>query len=359
MKKILYIVESFGSGVFSFLVDLINEIDNDYNITIAYGVREETPENFCDYFDKSINFVRIKNFTRNISIKKDFMALKEIRNIIKELNPDIIHLHSTKAGILGRLAANGKKTKMFYNPHGFSFLKKDDSKIKRIVYWAIEKITAMINKKCTIIGCSKGEYKEALKLNKNSICINNGINIEKIKKETQGLISKEINLNEIKICTIGRIGYQKNPRFFNEIANEFPNIQFTWIGDGELRNELKSQNINITGWKNRKEVIEILNTQDIFILTSLWEGLPISLLEAMYMKKLCIVSDCIGNRDVIDDGKNGYIINDINKLKNIIENLSIISYEKIISESYRELLEKYTTEKMKKQYIKIYKENTR
>ena len=359
MKKILYIVESFGSGVFSFLVDLINEIDNDYNITIAYGVREETPENFRDYFDKNINFVRIKSFTRSISIKKDYMALKEIKNIIKELNPDIIHLHSTKAGILGRLAANGKKTKMFYNPHGFSFLKKDDSKIKRIVYWAIEKITAMINKKCTIIGCSKGEYKEALKLNKNSICINNGINIEKIKKETQGLISKQINLNDIKICTIGRIGYQKNPHFFNEIANDFPDIQFTWIGDGELRNELKSQNINITGWKNRKEVIEILNAQDIFILTSLWEGLPLSLLEAMYMKKLCIVSDCIGNRDVIDDGKNGFIAYDLQGYNKIIKNISIIDIKKITDTCRNDVINIYSIKNMVQEYKRIYDKEDR
>ena len=67
---------------------------------------------------------------------------------------------------------------------------------------------------------------------------------------------------------------------FNEIAKNFPNIQFTWIGDGELRSELTSKNITITGWLERKDVLKELNNNDIFILTSLWEGLPISLLEA-------------------------------------------------------------------------------
>ena len=126
----------------------------------------------------------------------------------------------------------------------------------------------------------------------------------------------------MKICTVGRIGFQKNPKLFNEIAQEFPDLQFTWIGDGELRSELTSKNINITGWLERKEVLKELNKNDIFILPSLWEGLPISLLEAMYMKKICIVSDVIGNRDVIKDKFNGFVANNIEKYKKTIEEIS-------------------------------------
>ena len=123
-KKILHIVESFGSGVFSFLVDLVNGTCEDFEITIAYGVREETLENFKDYFDSNIKFIKVENFTRSINPKKDLKALKEIKKIVKEVKPDIVHLHSSKAGVLGRLAVNGNKIKMFYNPHGFSFLKQ-------------------------------------------------------------------------------------------------------------------------------------------------------------------------------------------------------------------------------------------
>lgn len=110
---------------------------------------------------------------------------------------------------------------------------------------------------------------------------------------------------------MGRIGFQKNPKMFNEIAKSLPELEFTWIGDGELRKELTSPNITITGWKERKEVLKILNDNDIFILLSLWEGLPISLLEAMYMKKVCIVSDVIGNRDVTENGKDGFYLQQI------------------------------------------------
>ena len=78
-KKILHIVESFGSGVFSFLVDLVNGTYEDFEIAIAYGVREETLENFKDYFDSKIKFIKVENFTRSINPKKDLKALKEIK----------------------------------------------------------------------------------------------------------------------------------------------------------------------------------------------------------------------------------------------------------------------------------------
>ena len=118
-KKILYIVESFGGGVFTFLVDLINALDNEYEIVVAYGERKETLKNFKDYFSNKVCFIKVENFTRSINIKKDLNALKEVKKIIKDEKPDIIHLHSSKAGVIGRLAISGRKVKMFYNPHGF------------------------------------------------------------------------------------------------------------------------------------------------------------------------------------------------------------------------------------------------
>lgn len=355
-KKVLHIVESFGSGVFSFLVDLVNGTYKDFDITIAYGVREETLDNFREYFNENIKFIKVENFTRSINPKKDLKALKEIKDVIRNEKPDIVHLHSSKAGILGRLAVNGNKIKMFYNPHGFSFLKKDDTKLKRMIYWLIEKITVIWNRKCTLVGCSNGEYLEAKKLNKNSVCINNGIDINKLKEETKGLVPNKINYKNIKICTVGRIGYQKNPEMFNKIAEAFPKIDFTWIGEGDLRDKLTSKNVNVTGWKERKEVLQILNNNDIFILTSLWEGLPISLLEAMYMKKICIVSNCIGNRDVIVNGKNGFIANEINDFVKYIQEIldKKVDVKTLAINANQDVLNEYNIEKMVDKYKKEY-----
>lgn len=355
-KKVLHIVEAFGGGVFTVLTDLINGLSDDFEIVVAYSLRPQTPENFKEYFNDNVKFIEVKNFTRSICFNKDIKALKEIRNIVKEEKPDIVHLHSSKAGILGRLGIHDRRIKMFYNPHGFSFLKLDDSKLKRLMYKMIEKGTAIINSRCTIVGCSRGEYEEAKKLNKNSICINNGINVEKLEEETKSLKAKEMDYNNLKICIVGRIDVPKNPELFNNIARSFPNLQFTWIGDGIEKNKLTSSNIKITGWLERKEVLKELNSNDVFLLPSLWEGLPISLLEAMYMKKICIVSNVIGNRDVIENEKNGFIcIHEqqyIDKINQIVK--KEINLQPIINNAYRDIIEIYNTHRMLEEYYNIY-----
>lgn len=354
MKKVLHIVEAFGGGVFSVLVDLIKETCEDFEIIIAYSKREQTPENFKEYFPENVRFIEIKNFTRKISLIKDLKAFFEIKKTIKEENPDILHLHSSKAGFIGRFATNGRKCKVLYNPHGFSFLMKNISKFKRLFYWLIEKIASL--RKCTIVACSGGEYKEALKLSKNSICINNGINIEKLEEETEKFAQKQIDFSNLKICTSGRIDYQKNPELFNEIAKTFPNFKFMWIGDGVLKNKLTSRNIEITGWKTREETLQLVNKNDLFVLTSLWEGLPISLLEAMYLKKVCIVTDCIGNNDVINDGINGFIIKKNNNYKEIINCINEKKYEIISNNARRDIINKYNAIKQVNEYRRLYNE---
>ena len=353
-KKVLHIVESFGSGVFSFLVDLINNTDEEFEVTVAYGVRSETLNDFRDYFNDKVQFIEVKNFTRSINPIKDLKALIEIKKIIRNVKPDVIHLHSSKAGFLGRFAANGRKIKMLYNPHGFSFLMQNSSKLKRKIYYFIEKIAAL--RKCTIVGCSKGEYEEALKLTKNAININNGIDINNLDAIVKNSNKRELDVNNLKICTIGRIGFQKNPELFNQIAESFPDIQFTWIGDGDLRNKLVSKNITITGWLKREEVLKEVANNDIFILTSLWEGLPISLLEAMYLQKICIVTNFIGNSDVIENNKNGFVCNDINEFINNIEQLlnHNIDYTNFLFNAKEDVVNDYNTKIMSDKYIKVY-----
>ena len=349
-KKVLHIVEAFGGGVFTFLVDLANATCDEYEVVLACSIRPQTPMDYKSYFNKKVRIIELQSGTRDISLLEDLKSFIEIKRLIKNEKPDIVHLHSSKSGFLGRMACNEKKMKVLYNPHGFAFLKQDESNIKKGIYKGLEYIAA---KKCgSIIGVSKGEYEEALKLSKKSYLINNGIDTTKLPK----LEEKKIDINNLKICTIGRVSYQKNPEMFNEIAKRFPNIKFTWIGKGEMEDALDSSNISITGWMNKNEAIKIMNDSDIFILTSLWEGLPIALLEAMYYKKLCIVTNCIGNRDVIIHKKNGFIANDVEEfVKNIRLIIDDVDYNDSIKlRAYNDILEHYEFNITARGYIKLY-----
>lgn len=138
-KKILYIVEAMGGGVFTYIVDLANELVDTYDMYIAYAVRKQTPSNYKDYFDKRIHLIEVKNFGRAINPVKDFASLFEVKRIASEINPDVIHLHSSKAGVIGRIAFNGK-IPMFYTPHGYSFLMENYKPMKRAMFKLIETV---------------------------------------------------------------------------------------------------------------------------------------------------------------------------------------------------------------------------
>ncbi len=353
-KKILYVVEAFGGGLFTYIVDLVNELSNQYDFTIAYAIRSQTPENFKEYFDPSIEFIEIKNFTRGVNLIRDLSAVIELGKVAKEVKPDIIHLHSSKAGVLGRMAFWFSNSALFYTPHGYSFLMQDMSRIKRMIYYIAEKTAGM--SKCMTISCSEGEHAESQKLTKKVTYVNNGINIKEIDKQLKGINSSGSIDDSSYVFTIGRICYQKNPTLFNQIALKMPDKRFLWIGDGELRDELTAPNIEVTGWLERIEALKYASKASIFILPSRWEGLSMSLLEAMYMKKPCVVSDIIGNHDVIESNRNGVICNNIDEYVAAIIKLSS---DKEFKEccckcAYEDILREYNTTVMAKKYAEIY-----
>lgn len=137
------------------------------------------------------------------------------------------------------------------------------------------------------------------------------------------------------------------------VRKQTPNVKFVWIGDGELRDQLTSENIEITGWADRSTAIRYAVNADVFLLPSRWEGLPISLLESMYMKKACVVSNVIGNRDVIHNGENGFACTKVEDFVKAIEECQDEN-GKLTERAYQDILKMYNTKEMAEQYSKKY-----
>jgi glycosyltransferase involved in cell wall biosynthesis len=319
--KVVHVIEALGGGVYTYFKDLSfyfgdDEIVKDIATTIIYsGNRKEiNPEKIESEFSKGVALVKV-DMVREFSPIQDFKSILHLRKELKKINPDVIHLHSSKAGVLGRIAwfLLFKKKKVFYTPHGYSFLRTDISNLTKKIYWTIEKSFQQLFGGTTI-ACGDTEYEIAQKIGKSHM-IRNGINIEEIHKHQ----IKPKN----QILTVGivaRITSARNPKLFNAIALRFPNFNFVWIGDGELNSVLTAPNIKITGWlMNRDHVLKELNTIDIYIQTSLWEGLPIAVLEAMAMKKPVLATNVIGNKDIVLSNKTGFLFDDIDELDRYFE----------------------------------------
>ncbi len=302
MEKILHITEVSSGGVLPVIANICNSLADDCHMAVAYGRRVDTPANIRDYFDKRIELIPIDCFRRELSIREDRKALYEIRRVVRKYRPEIVHMHSTKAGLLGRIGLLDYKGRKYYTPHGYCFLKQDDSGGKRLVYRLMETILAHMG--CTTVACGRGEWEYAKKLDKRAIFVNNGIDTAWIGMAAEKAGRK---MHSFTVYTAGRIGPQKNPKLFNAIAEKCPDIRFVWIGDGEERKYLTSSNITVTGFVSRDRVIELSVNYDCYLSCSLWEGLPMALLEAMYMEKECIVSNIAGNRDLIENGVNGLV----------------------------------------------------
>lgn len=351
--KIVHVMECFAGGTFNFLVDLTSELSNEEHIVIYGTNRENTPKNFKELFNKNVKFIEWKTAQREMKPLKDIKALWELYTILKKIdNIDIIHLHSSKAGFLGRIGSFllDKSSRTIYTPHAISFLRLDVSPKKRKIFIWMEKFASFFGGK--IVACSQSE-KEAIEEQgiKNVTFINNGI------KPLQ--IEKKVNTsNKMTIISVGRLSIQKNPKLFNDIALEFndnPNVQFIWCGDGELKSELTSPNIKCTGWIERKKLENYLANADIYLSTSLWEGMPLSVLEAMSIGIPLVLSNCIGNKDLIKG--NGFLYNNkyacVRYIKYILQEDVIINKLRL---NNKNLFKKYfCVNKMAQDYLKIYR----
>ncbi|EEL62332.1 MULTISPECIES: glycosyltransferase [Bacillus cereus group] len=373
--KITYICESIGGGVRKHLVDILLNIDlQKYDISVIYG-GERIDEVFLatksTLEKKGVVFFQIQSMKRELSIKNDILCLKEIRKILKEIKPDIVHCHSSKAGAIGRIAARTCNIKkIFYTPHAYISQNPFISKKKGILFLGIERILGIISSKN--IHVSKGEELFALDHNiinkKKSTVIYNGIEMP-----VEDLRRRDLN-NHITIGTVARMDYQKNPWMFVKVAEQLVenpkyNLRFVYIGDGEYYEEILAY-VKKKGLQERiilkgfhPNPVEELIDFDIFFSTSLYEGLPYSLIEALAYGKPIVASDVIGNNELVFNNYNGCLF-DLNNIEQAIQGFIKILENPNVREaysanSYQLFKEKFQIDLMVKSLENLYESEKR
>jgi len=319
--KVLHISETFAAGVYTYIKDIcqfFDRIDEVETYVVYSGIRKDTNrERFAVDFPKSVTLEEVK-MNREISPLNDFRSLLKLIKIIKQIKPDIIHLHSSKAGVIGRVASKFyPKAKVFYTPNGYSFLREDVSRTKKRMFKTIESLSHNLFGGVTI-ACGDTEYNFAKTLGK-ALLVRNGVNIDEINAFKKGECNNDNDM--FVVGTMGRLSPQKNPKLFNEIALKRPEIKFVWIGDGELRDHITSNNIEITGWKPREEALFSVNDFDVYIQTSLWEGLPFTIIEAMALGKPIIANNVIGNKDAVLNSYNGFLCSSLDEFLKAIDKI--------------------------------------
>ena len=314
-KILLMIDEAYMGGGQQHLLWLAQNLDRSkYEISAA-----------CEgegYLVDELKKIHITVYPINISNRPNIFSLIKIHKLLKHISPDILHTHGGTAGFYGRAASMfGFKGAVIHTYHGIHYLNFEKSFLKNI-YKAADKYLLRYTD-CTIcvaqndfnIGLNAGIVKK-----EKAVVIHNGVNVEKFNRASSSdyKIKLKNEPDEIIIGSVGRLHYQKGYDYLvdasAEVLKDFPKAKFVLIGEGELKSSLESsakeKNVlsSFMFLGNQTDIPGLLSQMDIFVLPSLWEGLPLVLLEAMAAKKPVVATNVNGTVEIIESGKEGILV---------------------------------------------------
>lgn len=312
--KILYIItQSQWGGAQRYVFDLAVNFHAKFDVAVVCGGDGELIERLQN---KNIKVYRLKNLVREINPWKDICGLWEIYSLIKKENPDIVHTNSSKAEILGNIAAwlAGVK-KIIFTAHGFVF-NEDLGFCKKKFYIFWEKLAGIFADK--IICVSNFDWKTGI--NKKIAKEEKFVTIHNGTGEICGDLVRDGGNAERKIIigTVANFYRNKALEYFIRAAatlnKKYSNLEFQIVGDGEERNFLESEieRLKVINLKLLKlkidEVDYFLKSLDIFVLPSIKEGFPYVILEAMSAGLSIVATRVGGVPEAIIDGENGFLV---------------------------------------------------
>lgn len=327
--RVLHVVEASVGGVRTYLLHLFGHL-SDYGIeseVACPSVRigpEAVDHSFVEDARRAGVLTHIVEMRREVSPLHDLHAFFKIQQVLAGRRFHIVHGHSSKGGFLGRLAGKLHGLPTVYTPNGFHFLGLDHQ-LSRSAFVGLERIAGKVTDRLIAVSQSEAEVARNARIvaaTKLSV-IPNGVNVvelgQRAERRAALRASCGISQNAKVITTVARLSQQKDPRtLIQAIARlnrpERERIVCLWCGAGPLREDVLnfarqlgvSEHVRLLGV--RQDIPDILLASDVFVLASLYEGLPFALLEAMATGVPVVATDVVGNRDVVIDRHNGRLI---------------------------------------------------
>jgi glycosyltransferase involved in cell wall biosynthesis len=281
-------------------------------VVMASGPSQQPEKDPAEFSSKShIPYHPLPSLCREISLVHDFLAFFQIIALIRKERPAILHTHTTKAGVLGRIAGRMTRTRVIHTPHGHLFYGYF-GKGKEQFYVFVERLAARFCER--IITISEDERREYLNRGigdkKKVVIIYNGIDIEQFPGDGQR-VKRELGLAQQVplVGFVGRLEEVKGPHLFVDAAMRImaaaPQTHFLMLGDGAMKEGLiqKAQgmpHLHILGY--REDIADCLAALDILLIPSLNDGFNLVAVEAMASSKPIVATAVGGLPEVIGNG---------------------------------------------------------
>lgn len=327
--------------------------------------------------EKNINLIIVKELVREINPFLDIIAFLKLFFIFKKNKYDIVHTHSAKAGILGRISAKlaNPKSIVIHTIHGLPF-HPYQNRILNFFYILSEKIAYYFTDHFICVGriMKEKSLKAGIGKDKDYSIVYSGFEVEEfVKCSKKKEVLRErfgIKKNEKIIGMIGRLFYLKGQEYlleaFKDISPRFPEVKVLLVGDGILRNQLEDfarknniyDKVIFTGLVPPEKIPEYVAVMDILVHTSLREGLPKAVAQGLAGGKPVVAFDVDGAREIVINGKTGFIVPEKNvellkeKIIFLLENSEIA--DKMGIEGQKLVMELFPVEKMVDEIEKIY-----
>jgi len=305
-----------------------------YDVFLAHGLSRESNMSIMEKEvvesdlllaeAKGVRVFALPSLVRRLSFKNDLLAFINIYRLIKRIRPHIVHTHTSKAGLLGRLASFLARVPIIiHTPHGHVFHSYYGPVMTKVFVFA-EKILSFITDKITALtNRERDEHlEEGIASIEKYVVIHSGVMLDRLMNMNidAGAVRGEFGIAQDSnvIGVVGRLVPIKGHKYLvsaaKRIIKEFRNTVFVFVGDGYLSSRLERQaesvgvrkNIIFTGW--RKDAVEILDLFDILVLPSLNEGMGKVLVEGMALGKPIIASNVGGIIDLVRNGENGILV---------------------------------------------------
>ncbi|WP_330632557.1 glycosyltransferase family 4 protein [Halocatena halophila] len=308
------------------------------------------------------------HFKRSIEPMNDLRELVSLYQLMRRESFDLVHCHSTKAGLLGRIAASLAGIPSVFTVHGWGFYNTEFGSFRKAIVGGERLLSRWTD---AIVCVSNDDRRQGITRSilshTEDVVVHNGIAPIEIPEDREQLDSHIDSISDSTVIgAIARLAPQKNPlailRAGKQIQDEGEDVVVVLIGDGPLMEECQEYvdthdvDAHLLGFQ--EHALELLCDIDTFLLPSRFEGLPLTVIECLHLGIPIVAYDVGGVAEAIEDGETGYIVPE-DDFEQFVERVRTLAHEpdrreQMGEQAQQTAAERFTAERMVTEYERVY-----